>query len=401
MASTRLFLGLAVSLALVPTLAAPASAQSPADQAAQLNEQGKLLIRSRDYAGASAKFRQAIELSPEGRFYLNFCMSLYQEGKLGEALSACRAVGPRGGSGDQVAQAKNIVDQHIVPQMRAAGIDPDAPPTGTGNTGTGDGTGNTGTGDGTGNTGTGNTGTGDGTGNTGTGNTGTGDGTGNTGTGNTGTGNTGTGASNFTVAPPPSLFDQKAAKPSHAYTWTLGGQLLALGTKEGYAGDYNSGTAGLRVTGDYMLSARSGFGAQGYLTFYNVGADAGGVGVQVFDLGLAAYKELCSRRICLKPLVGLHIGAIGPAFDDTSDSFARLGVRGELGFEYALGQRFENVITLGLGADFYTAATGGNDSTGSPSFYNLDTPGRNTYFAIGYTRRFNTPLGSSPLFTLQ
>ena len=122
MASTRLILGLGAALAL---LAAPALAQSPAKQADTLNEQGKALSRAKKYDQASDKFRQAIVLSPEGRFYLNLCMSLYQAGKLGEANNACRAVRDHGATSQQVGQAQTIVDQFIAPKMREAGLDPE------------------------------------------------------------------------------------------------------------------------------------------------------------------------------------------------------------------------------------------------------------------------------------
>ncbi|MBK9031976.1 MAG: hypothetical protein IPL61_11725 [Myxococcales bacterium] len=402
MASTRLILGLSAALALV---AGSAAAQSPAQKADTLNDQGKALIKAKKYVEATEKFRAAIVLSPEGRFYLNLCMSLYSEGKLGEAITACRAVKDHGASGDQVTQANNIIDQFIAPKMRAAGLDPDAVDGGTGNTGnTGnpDGTGNTGNPDGTGNTGnpdgTGTTGNPDGTGTTGnpdgTGNTGNPDGTGTTGT-------TGTTGSNFTVAPPPSLFDQVAAKPTHEYTWTLGAQLLGMRTNVGRAGDWAKGTAGIRILGDYALSRNRQFGAQGHFTFFSVdGTDAGSYAdesITFLDFGASVYKELCRGRMCVKPLVGAQIGLLAV---DQDNQFAVLGLRGEVGLEYALGKRYENVVTVALGVDAYLAAQEG-DNGADPALYDLDRASSNLYFGLGYTRRFNTPLGSSPMFSLQ
>src|SRR5687768_211791 len=84
---------------------AVASAQ-PQKQADALNEEGKALLRQKKYAEATDKFRQAIVLLPDGRYYYNLCMALYHEGKLGEALTACRAVGPNGGNDTAVKGAQ-------------------------------------------------------------------------------------------------------------------------------------------------------------------------------------------------------------------------------------------------------------------------------------------------------
>jgi hypothetical protein len=404
MASTRLIVGFTTAFALV---ASSALAQSPAQKANALNDQGKALMKAKPMRAAEAteKFRAAIVLSPEGRFYLNLCMSLYQEGKLGEALPACRGVKDNGAEAAQVQQANNIIEQFIVPQMRAAGIDPNA---GTGTTGTGDtGNGTTGTGDtGNGTTGTGDTGTGTtGTGTTGTGTTGTGDtgngttGTGDTGTGTTGTGTTGTGtaANNFTVAPPPSLFAQTAAAPMHEYTWTLGGQLLFTQGNFGTKGLFKQGGPALRVIGDYALSRNRQFGAQGYLTFQNRDSIDTSDILTVFDIGVGVYKELCKGRACFKPLAGVDLALLSV---DNGDSYGVFGFRGELGLEYALGSRYENVITAGVGINVYLPAQDQMDSTTAPSIYGFDKGSTSGYFGIGYTRRFNSPLGNSPLFTM-
>ncbi|MBK7077228.1 MAG: hypothetical protein IPH44_33545 [Myxococcales bacterium] len=199
----------------------------------------------------------------------------------------------------------------------------------------------------------------------------------------------------------PSLFDQVAAKPSHEYTWTLGAQLLGLRTSIGRSGDWANGTAGLRLVGDYALSRNRQFGAQGHFTFFSVDAtDTGnwsGESLTMLDFGASVYKEVCRGRACVKPLVGLQVGLLGV---DQDNQFAVLGARAELGLEYALGQRYENVVTLALGFDGFLPAQE-SDTGADPALFDLDRASSNVYFGLGYTRRFNSPLGSSPMFTVQ
>ncbi len=390
MASTRLILGLGVALSL---LAAPALAQSPAKQADTLNEQGKALSRAKKYDQASDKFRQAIVLSPEGRFYLNLCMSLYQAGKIGEANTACRAVKDHGATGQQVGQAQTIIDKFIAPQMREAGLDPETgnpingnPDNGNpinGNPDNGNPNGNPDNGNPNGNPDNGNP----------NGNPDNGNPNGNP-SGNPNSGN------NLTVAPPPSLFDQMANKPAHEYTWSLGAQLLGMSTSIGRKEDWNNGTGGLRIVSDYALSRNRQFGAQGHLTFFGVtgNEDIGNMeSITAFDLGASVYKELCKGRACVKPLIGAQVGLYSV---DQDNQFAVLGVRGELGLEYALGARYENVLTVALGFDGFLPAQE-SDNGADPATFGLDRASSNVYLGLGFTRRFNSPLGSSPMFSMQ
>ena len=57
------------------------------------NWDGEQAYRSGDYAGATGRFREAVARVPEPRYFYNLCASLFQEGKFGEALTACNAVG--------------------------------------------------------------------------------------------------------------------------------------------------------------------------------------------------------------------------------------------------------------------------------------------------------------------
>ncbi len=44
------------------------------------------------WADASMKFRDAVARVPEPHYFFNLCVTLYQEGKFGEALTSCNAV---------------------------------------------------------------------------------------------------------------------------------------------------------------------------------------------------------------------------------------------------------------------------------------------------------------------
>ncbi len=73
-----------------------AHAESQAEIAAKENEEGKQLMFQQKYAESSAKFQDAVARVPEAKYFFNLCMSLYQEGKFGEALTACNSVEKNG-----------------------------------------------------------------------------------------------------------------------------------------------------------------------------------------------------------------------------------------------------------------------------------------------------------------
>ncbi len=144
--------------------------------------------------------------------------------------------------------------------------------------------------------------------------------------------------------------------------------------------------------------------------FFTVASDAGGAygegaSLNVFDLGVSVYKEVCKGRLCVKPLAGGQVALqslnLGTGEDDVS--FSVLGVRAEVGLEYALGKRYENVLTAAAGLDLFLPAQMDDAEVGSPdpAAYGLDKSSANLYIGLGFTRRFNSPLGGSPLFRLQ
>jgi hypothetical protein len=76
----------------------PAPSGGDAARADGLNEEGKTLYKNKDYMNAAAKFRQAIQLSPEARFYYNLCAALDLGNDLDGALAACGEVYTHGPS---------------------------------------------------------------------------------------------------------------------------------------------------------------------------------------------------------------------------------------------------------------------------------------------------------------
>jgi hypothetical protein len=66
-----------------------AQTRDAAARAEALNAEGKAKIQVVDFEGAASRFRAAIALVPDPRFYFNLCYTLDRAGKLREARSAC------------------------------------------------------------------------------------------------------------------------------------------------------------------------------------------------------------------------------------------------------------------------------------------------------------------------
>lgn len=371
-----------------------ALAQSQAEIAAKLNEEGKAFMYKDQYTEASAKFRDAVARVPEAKYFYNLCASLYKEGKFGEALTACNAasnsdtaspdlkaqaarlaqgvkdeakrqnvdVEPQGGGqspGDDPNLCQTNPSDPRCQQPDLCQTNPQAPecqqpvqpqPT-------------------------------------------------------------------YAVGKPPTQDILAASTPDNKYTWTLGVELFGGGGKIGRRDVYGTAASGLRIKGDYLLNSASRLGAQGYFTFshYGKGEDDMGLGLKldIIDFGAALYKHLCppsTDRLCLTPLAGAHLAMMSPngANDGVGSrvfEYAAVGARVEIGAHYAFGTRYEHVLGVALGANIYSSVFSGPsaDDLENPTaeMVGLDKGGAAGYLSIGYTYRFNTPLGSSPFVTLQ
>lgn len=353
------------------SLTAPAFAQQ-ADLAAKLNDEGKELMFAGKFAEASAKFRDAVARVPEPKYFFNLCTSLFQEGKFDEAMTACNAIDKNNPTADQKAKTEKLIGkikdeaaaQKIelhqtggggMPDPNSNPNNPNNPPPLTPNP-----------------------------------------------------------AYTPAVGRPPTQSLVAAGAAENKYTWTLGAELFAGGGRIGQDGYFGSAAGGFRIKGDYMLNPAARLGAQVYFgnTHFGQGDmdNATADTLDVFDLGVGAYKHLCAptSRLCITPLVGVHLALMSPAdstngYGDQVFNYTSLGARGEIGLEYSLGSRMEHVLHVGVGANVYSAvfsepAAGEGESA---QYWGLDKGGAAGYLSIGYTYRFNTPIGSSPFLTLE
>ncbi|MDQ3334244.1 MAG: hypothetical protein M4D80_03720 [Myxococcota bacterium] len=384
------------SIAFAVTLAAGgyAFAQSQAELAEKLNEEGKAFMYADKYTEASAKFRDAVARVPEAKYFYNLCASLFKEGKFGEALLNCNNASSSETASPQLKEQASKLALGIKEEGKRQGIDvepqgggqspgddpnlctntpndprcvkPDicqtnpqdpqcqaAPPP----------------------------------------------------------------QQNYAVGKPPSQDILASGTPDNKYTWTLGVEVFGGGGKIGQKDVYGTAASGLRIKGDYLLNSAARLGAQGYFTYTHLGKgeeDVGmGLELDIVDFGAALYKHLCppsTDRLCLTPLAGVHIAMMSPngANDGVGSrvfEYAAIGARVELGAHYAFGSRYEHVLGVALGANLYSSVFSGpsDDDLENPTAaaVGLDKGGGAGYLSVGYTYRFNTPLGSSPFVTLQ
>jgi TolA-binding protein len=363
--SSRLVSSLLGSL-LVAGLASSVSAQTPApsEQASKLAEEGKGLSAEGKHAEASEKFRQAVVLSPDGKFYLYLCISLSKEGKLGEAINACDAVERNGADEKTLAKTQQMTES-LRTTMKQQGMDPDKA--------LADGRAQ------------------------------------NAGEQPGGGASPGGGGDSSVAVPPaqpqyvgaPPVSVYGAAAPPNEYTWSLGATLYGAGTAIGKDGAYAEAGGGLRLHADYIAVPSLKIGAQAFLGVTSVAGEDMYNDLTIVDFGLAGFKHICVSRVCITPLAGLMLSGMQPSYEDgTEDSSVNMfsvGARLEGAASLALGSRYEHVLSATLGANVYSAAVG--DYEEDPEFFGLDEPSTAVYFGLGYTYRFNTPLGQSPFIT--
>jgi hypothetical protein len=349
---------LALSAALVT--AAHAQPVTPAD-AARLADEGKGLSAEGKDAEASEKFRQAIVISPEGKFYWYLCVSLSKEGKLGEALNACDAV-ERNGADEKTVAKQRAMTQSLRDEMKKRNMDPDKAleegrkqpePEATGGGASGEGGGSSAVA-------------------------------------------VPAAMPQYTTQLPPSVYTIQTLP--HEYTWSVGLDFFGAGMTIGDPDAYESAGAGFRIRGDLLLSKSQRIGAQAYLgaTYVTAKSDFEEDDLTVADFGLAGFKHFCFGRLCVTPLVGAHFSGISPG-DGTDDAMAAVGARLEGTVALALGSRYEHVLSGQLGLNAYSPAIG--DYSLDPEVFGLDEASSSVYLGVGYTYRFNTPLGASPLIT--
>lgn len=369
------------SLGVLALAFSTAHAETQAEIAARLNEEGKQLMYTDQPAEAAKKFQEAVARVPEAKYFVNLCTARLQEGKLDEALTACDAVDLNNPTPDQKAKAGKLIEK-INEEAKKQRLELHA--------------------------------------------------------GGGGGGDPGTPPPDPTRPtdprvdpnrPPPPRYAPTvgrplgqnlvmASTPDNKYTWTLGAELFFGGGQIGQPDYYGSVVSGLRIKGDYLVNPAARIGVQGYFQVSHLGAgsmDSPFVDtLDIFDVGIAGYKHLClgsTPRLCVTPLVGVHLSLMSPAgeMDGTGSqvfNYAGAGLRGELALSYAFGRRFEHALSIMGGVNVYTKVLSGpsaNDGSGSFTIQEagLDKGGAAGYIGVGYTYRFNTPLGSSPFVTLE
>lgn len=376
------FTSFAIVAPLVWALSGAGSAhaqQSQADLAAKANEEGKELMYVDKFAEAAKKFQEAVARVPEAKYFVNLCAARLQEGKLDEALTACNAVDLNNPSPEQKTRAGKLIEkineeankQHL--ELHPGG-----------------------------------------------------GGGGNPNVGQPNNPNNPNNPRNPSTNPNAPVYTPTVGKPldtnlvsegrpDNRYTWTFGIDLFGGGGRIGHPDFYGSTVGGFRLKGDYLLDPVHRVGAQLYLQYshFSEGRNqlSGTESLDVVDIGLAAYKHIClggTPRACITPLAGIQLALMGPADDmDSTGSqlfnYGAAGGRFELAFTYAFGRRFEHALSVLGGANVYTPVFSGPSASDGVTAEErgLDAWGVAGYFGLGYTYRFNTPIGNSPLIILE
>jgi tetratricopeptide (TPR) repeat protein len=376
-------------LAAITTISSLAAAESQAELAAKLNEDGKELMFANKYAEASAKFREAVARVPEAKYFFNLCTSLFQEGKFSEAITACNAVEKNNPTPELNAKASKLSgrindeakSQGLTVTAAGGGGIPDcnqnpgaagcAPPPETCQTNPG--------------------------------------------------------APECQPQQPPPMMNPVVGRPpsgtgvfagtkagDNKYIWTVGGNFFGGGGTIGQEGFYGNTAVGFELHGNYLFNPAQRIGTQVYIQYaqFAPGEDQSGneLNLSAVDLGIGLYKHICppgTERLCLTPMIGAQLALYSPEFDQFDNeaqfNYAAVGVRAELGLEYAFGSRMEHVLSVKIGANGYSGVFSdpGLDGGLTAEMAGLDKGGGYGYFGIGYTHRFSTPLGSSPFVTLE
>jgi hypothetical protein len=389
-----------------------AVAESQADIASRENDEGKELMYGGKYADASVKFRTAVARVPEPKYFFNLCTSLFQEGKFGEALTACNSAG-KANQDDKLKDKIDKLTQRIHDEAKAQGLDlqpigggggdPNVPPP-------------------------------------------------DPNAGNAANGNPNPPSDPYAGQPnnPPPQGDPNAGQPNnppptgvvqpavqyqpiigrppeqnlfrsvqpdHSYLWTIGFDVFGGGANfQGLNGNaYGHTSEGFRVKSDFLFNRPWRLGAQAWISYTSVTSNANAqtqamIGeLDIIEAGVGLYKHLCLRnveRLCLTPLVGVGLAFMDPNQDQnqSSQTFNYLGasVRVELAANFAFGRRYQNVLSVAIDGRFFTPAFS-DPTDGSPTRMEvgLDQPGQIVSLNIGYTYRFNTPLGGRAFITLE
>jgi len=379
----RLNFGAVLLAAVTAGSAAAQPTPSNASRADAMNEEGKAAMQAGNFELASDRFHQATVLSAEGRFYFNLCVSLYQQGKLSDSLAACKAVEPAGA--DDALRTKTAkMTAKVKEEIRKLGFDPDAPVVDPNQPDPNNPNPNPNPDPNNPNPDPNNPNPDPNNPNPDPNNP-----------------NPNTAKPGIPIVAPPPMSLIKGGEPDHHYTWTLGFEVIGGNAAFGRSDTYTAGVYGFRFLGDYLIAPSKQIGAQATVGVLHTDPNdnSGRAGIDVVDIGIAGYKHLCKGRACITPVLGVSLGLMQPDNITTSDALLSIGFRGEARIGYALGKRYEHLLSLSIGFQGYTRAF--DSSNISAVDEGLDKGSAIGILALGYTYRFNTPFGSSPFVTLE
>jgi hypothetical protein len=353
--SVRYRTATAGALAAALAVAAPTLAHASPQRAEALNAEGRELFSAEDYAAAADRFHQAIEVSPEARFYFNLCFTYYMLGELDAALDACDEVRRPAADDDLIGKRDHVLGLvHEELEERAASQPDPADPTYT-----------------------------------------------------PGEGSAGQpagydrGGQPPAERRPPRLHDEPEIP--HDYNWSLGfsaGGVRNIGVGDG---NYEKGTGQLRLMADFILSPQNRFGVQAYADFtrFERTNTASPVvqSLTAIDLGGAIFQHLpLLNNVYFTPLAGAHFAILQP--DQSDVGFGTVGARGEATFNLVFGASDQHAISLTpLSLNLYLPASSGASNI-SAAEYGLNRPSATFAVTVGYTLRFAEPFGGS-LITLE
>jgi hypothetical protein len=373
---------LSAAVLTVLLAASPALAQkSPKQQADDLNTQGKQYFAEKRYEDAYGMFRQAATLSPEARFFFNMCYALNFLERYQDAIQACEQVPAAEGADDTL---KDKTDRALASLREKQAAQQSAGGGGGATTVADPNAGGGGTTDGGGGTTTSGPTTGPAAG--------------------------GGGGAATTVEGDPFVATESA--PVDSYQWSVGGELGFLGNVN--AGEdefgnalYDSGGVNLRLFANFIIHQGTRLGVQGYLGFGALppsddNFDQESLGM--FDLGGALFTHRpLAGHLYWTPLVGLSLAVRQP--QELTQGFISLGSRAEVGFSYVFGAGGEHAFSVTPGFNVYFPTSGEQETDfGDPrdaSYYGFDETRALFALNFGYTYRFSTPFGSTPLITLE
>jgi hypothetical protein len=345
----------ASALVAALALAAPTRAHANPQRAEALNAEGRELFSAEDYAMAADRFREAIEHSPEARFYFNLCFTYYMLGQLDDALATCDEVQRPAADDDLIAKRDHVLglvheDLEELASRQPDHGDPTHAP---------------------------------------------GDGPHGQHPGHDG------GAHRGTERRSP-RFHEEPDIP-HDYNWSLGFQLGGLRNLGLGDGNFQTGAGHVRLMADFILSPENRLGVQAYADFsrFELAANASPTAnaITVIDLGAAVFRHIpILNNMYFTPLAGAHFSIQQP---DASDvGFGTVGARGDASLNFVFGGSDQHVLSLTpIALNLYLPAGGGQSGISAADF-GLNRASATYTVTMGYTLRFAEPFGGS-LITLE